>query len=142
MTLIQSAAARSAISREWSVVRRYHNWVKSASFTDGGFLSSQFLDFCHSLVLIHSYSVLQKALRRLRKEKVFQAKGSELGVMMEATETTLPWLDFATVDTGRERRNRVAHQGKSLPRLETWSYIRAIERELVHWGVLSEQPPW
>jgi hypothetical protein len=139
---MKSVVAKRRLAQEWAGVRRYHDWIKASTLGGVGFVSSRFLDFCHSLVLVHAYSVLQAALQQYRQEHAFVAKGGELAVLMRASRTVLGWQDYGTVNAGRAKRNAVAHKGQFLPRSESWQYIRAIEGELVAWRVVRTQPPW
>lgn len=137
-----SIAAKQKAARDWASVRRYHGWITANSMGSGGFVSAKFLDFCHSLVLVHAYSVLQYVLEEHKREGVFAASGRELKTLMKQSSTVLPWTNFPKVDDGRERRNGVAHRGQFLPRSDSWSYMKAIEAELVNWGVIPAQSPW
>ena len=82
---MQSAAAKRRLTREWTAVRRYHQWITANGVGGVGFVSAKFLDFCHSLVLVHGYSVLQAALQQYKQERAFTAKGRELAVLMKAS---------------------------------------------------------
>lgn len=127
---MKSVAAKRRLAQEWAGVRRYHDWIKANTLGGVDFVSSSFLDFCHSLVLVHAYSVLQAALQQYKQGQAFVAKGGELAVLMRASRTVLAWQDYGTVKAGRAKRNAVAHEGQFLPRLESWQYVRAIEGEL------------
>ena len=139
---MRSHVAKQKATQDWASVRRYHGWITANSMASGGFVSSKFLDFCHSLVLVHAYSVLQSVLEQYKREGTFSARGRELKTLMKASSSVLPWADFAKVDDGRERRNDIAHKGQFLPRSDSWSYMKAIEAELVNWGVIPQQSPW
>ena len=139
---MQSAAAKRRLTQDWASIRRYHGWITANSMASGGFLSSKFLDFCHSLVLVHAYSVLQATLEQYKRERTFSAKGRELQRLTQASRPGLNWIDYDAVDRGRDKRNDVAHKGQYPPRSDSWSYMKAIEAELVGWGVVPPQPPW
>ena len=99
-------------------------------------MSDKLLNFCHSLVLVHAYSVLQETLEQYEREGLISPQRPGLKNLMTASQTELDWIDYGKVDDGREARNGVAHDGKILPRLDSWSYIEAIEKELLGWGVV------
>jgi hypothetical protein len=138
---MKSSTARRRPAADWESVRRYHGWIKVSS-ASAGFLSSKFLDFCNSLVLVHAYSVLQAALEQYEREGKFAAGGRELKRLMKASQRSLHWVDFVTVDRGRDKRNDVAHKGLFPPRSESWVYMKAIEAELVSWHIIPTQPAW
>jgi hypothetical protein len=139
---MRSSGAKRRASRDWAAVRRYHGWITANSRASGGFVSSRFLDFCHSIVLVHAYSVLQAVLDQYKQERKFSAKGRELKTLMQASRRVLQWTDFRKVDDGRKKRNDIAHKGQFPPRSASWSYMKAIETELVNWRVIPKQAPW
>lgn len=98
--------------------------------------TDEFRNLVHSLVLIYAFSVLEDTLLQLRDEGLFACRGRELKRLMEDSKEVLPWVDYAKVDTGRDKRNGVAHRRQYIPRAECWDYIDVIENELVAWKVL------
>ncbi|MBM2831858.1 MAG: hypothetical protein HW414_910 [Dehalococcoidia bacterium] len=140
--MIANQNVLTEIRSDWKSVRRKQARVQRYMFIGGGhILPVALADFAYNLVLIYAYSVLHDILRQLLLEGRFLAprNKSSLGQLMQASKNTLPWVDFALVDEGRGRRNKVAHKDLLIPRAETWKYIDAIEKELVKWGIIPDQ---
>jgi len=139
--MVKDQAALQNIQASWKTVRTVQGSVganlASAMGMFGG-VSHNFRDLAHSLVLLFAFSVLEDTLKQLRDESAFTSDSSQLGKLMERSETPLPWVDFAKVDAGRECRNNLAHEMQVPSRADSWKYIDAIENELVGWGVLPE----
>ena len=90
-----------------------------------------------NLPLVLAYEALDAALRQMQHEGAFPASNNMLGYRMIASQTVLPWVDYATVDQGRTARNDLAHKGTLAPRSDCLTYIAAVEAELKAWaGVL------
>lgn len=91
---------------------------------------------CHGLTLIYAYAVLQEVLEQLRDEGQFASRSGKLGTLMHESKKSLPWVDFDTIDKGRDRRNDVAHRQSIVPFAESRRFIDAIEQELIAWKIL------
>lgn len=137
--MVKDQAKLQNIQASWKTVCAVQDRV-GANLAAGsgmfGFVTHNFRDLTHSLVLLFAFSVLQDTLTQLRAESAFTSGGNQLGRLMEGSETALPWVDFTKVDEGRVRRNNLAHEMQVLPRGDCWEYIDAIENELLAWGVL------
>jgi hypothetical protein len=120
------------------MVRRFQSLVATNTAFDVLFHSSTFIDFCHSIVLVHAYSVLQETLLQLRDEGRFPRGGRQLERLLDQSADHLPWLDIQKVREGKLRRDAVAHKRQTVPTAECWEYIRTIERELEAWGGLPQ----
>jgi len=127
------------IQSSWETVRLVQAMVRT-NLNAGAFglipQTDQFRNLAHNLVLFFAFSVLEDALKQCRDEELFVSKGSELRRLMEASKSVVAWADYATIDSGRDKRNAVAHKRQFLPRAECWQYIDAIEKELIAWAIL------
>lgn len=141
--MITDQSVLANLIAEWNFVRRSQKMVTTntlGAFAQGAIQTSQFTDFCHNLVLIQAYSVLNDILLQFRDEGQFACKGRELGLLMNASKSVLPWCDFAVVAEGKDRRNDIAHRSAVIPRADCWKYMDAIERELLAWRVILKAP--
>ncbi len=140
-TLIYNDEILDQVRRTWGTVRVVQASIKAnlnAGMTGFGVpLSMDFFDLSHSLVLLFAFSVLEEVLRQARDEGRFNCGRNTLGALMSASQDAVGWVDFSTVDEGRECRNHLAHDQKIPPRSDSWRFIDAIEAELVSWGVLD-----
>ena len=127
------------IRSSWNTVRISQEMIQTnlnVAFAFGGAQSHNFKNLAYSLILIFAFSVIEDALRQLEDQGVFSAKNRQLGTLMHASKSALPWVAFQFVDEGRERRNDVAHKREYLERADCWKYIDAIENELIAWRIL------
>ena len=141
--MIKDAAEKQNVIDEWHGVRKAHAKIKThllAAFAGGRGLavSGDFPDLCHCLLLPFGFSVLESALKQLKREGVFSCGRWNVGPMMEASKLALPWSDYDLVDEARRHRNEFAHQQTICPRKRTWEYLDALEAELIAWGILTE----
>ncbi len=123
----------------WEGVRKMQAMLDTYATTAlvGGFPQlSDYQNACHGLTLIYAYAVLQEVLEQLRDEGQFVSSSGKLGTLMHESKKSLPWVDFAIIDKGRERRNDVAHRRSIVPLAESRRYIDAIEQELIAWKIL------
>jgi len=140
--MIKDPTELKNIRTAWETVRIFEAMVKTnlnAAFALGGVQTNEFRDLCNNLVLIFAFSVLEDTLRQLRREGLFIPAQRGFKWLMQDSQVVLSWVDFKTVDKGRERRNQIAHERKFLPRDECWKYIDAIENELVAWKILPNK---
>jgi hypothetical protein len=139
--VIKDTTARNSILEQWKTVRLYQAMMQTntlGGFVVGAIYSPDFLNGCDTLVLVFAFSVFERALRSLYKEKVFAAEATA-GVkgLMLASRASLPWVNFSLVDQAREERQQAAHGVKIVPREDSLRYVDAMEAELVAWGVLD-----
>lgn len=89
-------------------------------------------------MLLFALATLEDALNQFRREGAFFSR-RELKHLMEASQTALPWQDFAKIDEARERRNSVAHRRAFLASHECKPCLDAIETELLAWGAIAHR---
>lgn len=94
---------------------------------DGAYFD-HFLNLIHELVLTFVFSVLQDTLEQLRREGVFKCKGNALWDLMDASQSKMHWLDFAFINEGRDKRNKLVHHQEVPKREDTWKYIDALKK--------------
>jgi len=142
-TLISDDEILDQVRRTWGTVRVVQASVRAnlnAGMTGviGGVpLTMDFFNLSHSLVLLFAFSVLEDVLDQARDEGKFSCRKNNLGALMSTSQDALDWVDFKTVDKGRECRNHLAHDQVIPPRADSWKFIDAIEAELVSWGILD-----
>jgi hypothetical protein len=129
------SATTTTVGQDWEMVRRYESAVAINARMDA-MPSTQFADFATCLVLVHAYAVLQAALLELRGQGRFSARRGTLQCLLDESEGHLEWHDLPTIRRGKAERDAVAHGLKTLPRDQSWQYIRAVEAELRRWGFL------
>lgn len=140
--MISNVVFLEQVRSTWNTVRISQARVETntvAGHLGGGVLTPDFINFAHSLVLIFAYSVLEDVLNQLFAEKVFKSKKINLMALMQSSRTSLPWADYSIVDTGRERRNDVAHRQVILSKQDCNLFIDAIETELLTWHVIPNR---
>jgi len=89
----------------------------------------------YNLPFVLAYSLLDQVLSELKDAGVFSSSWM-LGAKMAASRPHLPWKDYDLVNTGKEARNDLAHQGRLLGKSDCLMYIEAIWIELRAWGVI------
>ena len=148
--MINDTTTLESLMQEWEGVKKNQQKVGTAIRAAGARGTMEAVavlaqrggvrDICYSLVLVLAYGVLQDTLYALRDEGHFQAGKpgtlAPLGALMKSSQGNIPWVDFATVDEGRDKRNDVAHNAQVLPHNECEKYIDAIEQELRGWNIL------
>jgi len=92
----------------------------------------------YNLPLVLAYAALEDFLNECLVESLFTMRKptSRLGDKMRAAKTTIPWVDFATVDTGRDARNHLAHRGVICAKPDCLRYIDAVGAELKNWHMI------
>ena len=135
--MIRDPQAKLEIAQDWSVVRKLcegsHRQYQSEN---GSFINESRAEDSYNLPLVLVYCVLDTCLDELVAQGVFSCTTWKLGPKMKASRGALPWKDYDLVDTGRDRRNDLAHRAKLQPKAECLRYIQAVENELTVWGIL------
>jgi len=125
------------LSANWALVQRFLAGAR-LNTTMPLFVSHTFANFAHALVLVHALAVLQQALIRFRDLGRFPKCGRNLKALLDSSENHLEWLDLPTIREAKSRRDGIAHRLEELERAQVWTYVRAIEKQLQHWGIVSE----
>jgi hypothetical protein len=143
--MITDANALREARDGWDFVRDCRNVIVGncdvAAMQTLGFNQSGVRDIGFNLLLASAFSVLEEVLRQLRDEGKFSGKDNRPKPLMADSRGTLPWLEFALVDRGREDRNQSIHERRFLSHGLCRDYIAAIEREMHHWGILTKTTP-
>jgi hypothetical protein len=128
----------------WEFVRESRNLIVGncnvATFVVG-FNQAGVRDICFNLLLASAFSVLEQVLRQLRDEGQFACTRNELGALMADSRASLPWVDYALIDTARKERNHSIHARNYLSHGQCRDYIASMELELVALGVLANAMP-
>ena len=94
------------------------------------------LEDFYNLPFVLAYAVLDECLSELVTQRVFACSDRNIGPKMKASQGAITWKDYHLVDTGRDRRNDVAHRAELQSKADCLRYIQAIEDELKAWGVM------
>ena len=128
---------------EWKIAIESQNSMRTIidyyEKKTGGIWFNDFQNKVHALVLTFAFSVLEKTLKQLRKERLFKCKSDSLKHLMNESQSSnaMKWLDLSLVHEARIQRNKLVHEQKPIKREDTWKYIDAIEKELIGWKVLT-----
>lgn len=135
--MIRDAVARSEIVGDWAVVRKLSSSVHlSAALPGNGWINETRPEDAYNLPLVLAYSVLEHVLDERINQKDFSCRVRKLGPMMTAAHSRIQWRDYDTVEAGREARNRFAHEGVLVAKVDCLRFIDAIEHELRYWGII------
>jgi hypothetical protein len=139
--MIRDPTALADAQAEWALVRATRERIGAnlaASHVGIGAMgtSHAFKNLAYTLWLLFAFSVLERVLIQLHSEGKFTSRSMQLGALMDASKSSLPWQDFALVDEARAKRNDVAHRMAVLGRGDTWRYVEAIEIELRAWAIV------
>ncbi len=112
------------LRKDWAGVDALRSRLKRSAFASGigGRFPFALADAANNLPFIHAFGVLNNVLLSLRDEGHFRCNSIFLGALLAASETSVPWTDFATIKKGVDRRNDVAHRADLLGRGECWEY--------------------
>lgn len=143
--MIKDPIALSDAQKAWQDVRAWQGRAQRAfiaPLAQGAIVPRAIGDLAHNVPFIFAYGVLNEVLGQLRNENLFACRTSNLGPLMGASRPALSWVDYALVDKGRDRRNELAHDGVVVPRGEIWTYVDAIEAELLAWKIMPAAIPF
>lgn len=136
------------LRKEWSGVRNIqakiqrHLNVGSVGAIGGVGSTHELRNISHNLTLLFAFSVLEGALKQMHIEGMFKADNTRVGTLMYASQKVISWRNFSLVDQARKDRNKIAHDQEIFGREKCWSYLDAIEAELVAWQVVSAPIPF
>ena len=135
--MISNASTQFDIERQWSVVKRLSKDGNTMLIPGAGIVEQSFPAGFRNLSFVLAYTVIEQVLEALIDAgHVPRPKQMHIGQMMAAASTSLSWIDYGKVETGRIRRNELAHDGRLLSDSECLEYILAIEQELKLWNVI------
>lgn len=91
-----------------------------------------------NISIILAYGVLQKVLKTIKDQNIFNSQSDKLGDLMKGSKDVIAWSGYGVVDEGRNKRNNLAHEAQII---RSWSdiikYINTIELNLKGWGIIS-----
>ncbi len=141
--MIQDQNALSDIRADWKGVialRDNLNTDAIAAFalsTLDGHYPRELANAAQNLPFIHACSVLTEALRALKQEGRISCNRRDLGALVNASATALPWHDHAEILRIVKDRNAVAHDGVLLDQDTCRSHVAAIHVELQKMGIVQ-----
>ncbi len=137
--MIQDPTELATLQSDWQTVRKMRDEIKRLTAAHhasaGGVL--RLADYAHSLPVLLGFEVLRGVLLQLRAEGQFTCDRNELGLLMEAAKSHMPWMHYSDLRHGARRRNEIAHKGTLLERAESWQHLDHIEQQLIAWKVVS-----
>lgn len=137
--MIQDATELAKVRQNWVGLEALRTQLKVSGFASvsGNVFPFALSNAANNLPFFHAYGILNDVLRQLAIEGHFNKKYKSLGDLLRESKTALTWRDFALVESGKDRRNKVAHKGILLDRGDCWKYIDAVKVELCGWGVIQ-----
>ena len=124
----------------WKECEDIHGKIRRLSFAGMSGVSgaSVYLaDLGHNLTLIQAYAALGVALLfKLNREREDRT-GLEQLMKESRDNNVVNWVDYVTVDSGRVKRNKMAHRGEWLNRAEVFQYAKVIQEELIQMGIIN-----
>lgn len=135
--MIKDRKITDAIVRDLNVVFKFCEWSHRQWQGPTAYIIETRPEEAYNLPLVLAYCLLETTLKALVRQGTFKKpKERGLKALMDASRAVLTWKDFATVDSGREARNDLAHEGKLVPARECVKYVEAIADELHHWKIV------
>jgi hypothetical protein len=137
--MIKDSKFLKEIQEDWKGVRSLQKVIGIGEFdavSKGSIASITSFRVAHNLTLVFAFSVLKDILIQLRDEEYFRSERSNLGPLMNKSKKYIPWIDFDTIDKGREIRNKIAHDNEIIDAKICFKYINAIECELKAWEII------
>lgn len=135
--MIAEQTVRAEIAEEWKAVLGLRDWQRSYVIP-GAFINETPPESFYNLPLVLAYAALEDFLDQCIVENIFRPKKAtnRLGEKMGVAKNVIPWVDFDTVDAGRDARNHLAHKGILCSRQDCLKYIKALDAELKNWGLI------
>ena len=138
--MIKDPSELTRLQTEWAGVQRMRDRMKlllTATFASGAFTAPALGDVVYNLPLLLAFDVLRQVLVALKDEGAFTCRTSQLGPLVDAAKSALPWRDWQEIRDGVRRRNEVAHDGMLHNAKSCNKDIEAVGHELVAWGVID-----
>jgi hypothetical protein len=141
--MIKDNSILTEIKMEWQGVEKLRDslsldaMVSFAMPTLGGHYPFKLAKAAQNLPFIHACAVLNVVLETLSTEGQFASKSRFLGALVNASKTSLPWVDYSLIKKAVKERNDVAHNGYLVEKEECLNYIAAIRAELVNWAIIT-----
>jgi hypothetical protein len=140
--MIQDAAAKEKLLQEWHFVRRSQGILKSravASFGGGVIGMVGIYSEYYALLLVLGFSVLEHTLEAIADQGTFKPKRWGLETLMIGAQTAgVKWQNYPAIDSGRQKRNDLAHRQVIPVAEDTFRMLDEIEAELIGWDILAE----
>jgi hypothetical protein len=139
--MIADPKALEDLRASWNGVRLLRSKIQRAllgSFAMGSPFVFHIADHAHNLPFLKACAVLNDVLKQLAKERRFPSQGKLLGGLIRASVQVSPpvsWLNLPLKKALKDRE-ALAHRAAIIPRADCWTYIAAIEAELVAWGIV------
>lgn len=109
----------------------------TATFAGGAFTAPALAAVVYNLPLLLAFDVLGQVLAQLRDEAQITCARSQLGPLVDAAKSALPWLDWQAIRDGVHRRSEVAHDGVLLDSNMCVADIVCVEKQLIAWRIID-----
>ena len=133
-----SPASAAMLHPEWAGVVQMRERMKTlavVAFATGAINAVALREVLYNLPLLLAFDVLRQALALAKREGQFRSQRTGLGDLMDASQTSLAWIDWPTLRAGVRRRNEIAHDGKLFDSAQCLSDIDLVENQLKAWGL-------
>jgi hypothetical protein len=138
MPIITDAAAIGAIRSEWSaVVNVRERMSKLMAGPVGSIADGTLHSVVYNLPLLLAFSVLEKVLRALKKQRQIPGNSEQLGDLMDMLQGDPSWQEWSVLRDGERRRHAIIHTGELFSGVECLADIAAVEEQLGAWGILA-----
>jgi hypothetical protein len=133
--VIADPQALEDLRASWNGVRLLRSKIQRAllgSFAMGSPFALSIADAAHNLPFLQACAVLNDVLVHLRGAK----PKTPLGVVVNKSQDALTWVNYPLIQEIVDHRNKLAHHATFVRRGNCCRYIKAIEAELVAWGIV------
>ena len=137
--MITDPHALASIRGQWYVVERFcEQSHRQSMLPSGDFINETPPESFYNLPLILAFAVFDQVLENLIDQgDVPHPSGRRiLGARKESARSPIAWQNYALVESGKDERNKIAHEGKLLSRETCLLFINAIRTELSAWRIL------
>jgi len=136
--MIKDPVALTSINQQWATVRNFCRSGHGHPLAAGFYINETPPEEFYNLPFVLAFATLDDVLGQMIAEGVFKCPGARpmLGQKMARSRAALAWQDFTAVETAKDKRNDLAHQGVLQPKSECLRIVGLIEIELKAWGLI------
>lgn len=137
--MIEDLQFRSDVTVKWNAIRSLCHDSHRQYAAGGAIINETRPAEAFNLPFLLAYALLDELLDQYGSENgIAFRRRAHLGEKMASLQTVLTWSEYAQIDEGMHRRNDLAHRAELLPKAECLRFIKAIDRQLSSWGMVSD----
>ena len=96
------------------------------------------LDSFFNLPVVLAFSLLDEVLGDFAAQGAYSVRsGAMLGEKMSASKQSICWLDYAEVEAAKNRRNKLAHNGELISKIDCLQIVELVGNELRNMGAID-----